>query len=93
MLELITFVTGWEASVAEKRNRQRLAAHARRLRRQDTRGRRLRSALTGPPGRCGRLMTGGFSFGQFNWQAPQSLRCEPTYPPFSERRYLPAVLS
>ena len=63
MLELITFVTGWEASVAEKRNRQRLAAHARRLRRQDTRGRGLRSALTGPPGRCDRLMTGGFLLG------------------------------
>jgi hypothetical protein len=49
VLELVTFVTGWEAGVAEKRNRQRLAAHARRLRRQDTRGRGLRSALTGPP--------------------------------------------
>jgi hypothetical protein len=28
-----------------------------------------------------------------NEQAPQSLRCEPTYPPFSERSHLPAVLS
>ena len=33
----------------------------------------------------------------FSWaineQAPLRLRCEPTYPPFLERRYFPAVLS
>jgi hypothetical protein len=30
---------------------------------------------------------------EINWRALRSPRCVPTYPPFSERRYLPAVLS
>jgi hypothetical protein len=62
VLELVTFVTGWEAGGAEKRNRQRLAAHARRLRRQDTRGvgsgPRSRAPRTLRPAHDGRLSLG-----------------------------------
>ena len=38
-----------------------------------------------PRSSSGRKCRADFSW-VINWQASQSLRCEPTYPPFSERR-------